>query len=372
MANTAAFSKEDNLTAELAVLYEKWGCRKYSMARFEEYSFYSDNRDFLTDESIIAFNNSDGRLMALKPDITLSIVKNAKLGDSLTKLYYNESVFRLSEATKDFREIKQTGVEMLGSIDNYLTSETILLAASSLEAIDREYSLSLSHMAFIPGILREISIPEQDKKRLVRCVREKNSHDLAAICTSLGVEQSKIDLLTGFLSISGGFDSALSSIRSLACTDEMARACDELEYICASLAACGKAGSICIDLSVMNNIDYYNGIIFHGYVSKAPARVLSGGRYDNLARKIRENTGAIGFAVYLDNINLYYRRKREFDTDVLILAPEGCCDTSLLARAAEITASGRSVRVERCIPPAFRAQKICRWCNGGLEEVSVC
>lgn len=372
MANTAAFSKEDNLTAQLSVLYEKWGCRKYSMAKFEEYSFYSDNRDFLTDESIIAFNNSDGRLMALKPDITLSIVKNAKLGGSLTKLYYNESVFRLSESTKDFREIKQTGVEMLGSIDNYLTSETILLAASSLEAIDSEYSLSLSHMAFIPGVLREINIPEQEKKRVVRCVKEKNSHDLASICSSLGVEQSKIDLLTGFLGISGSFDSALGEIRSLACTEEMSKACDELEYICASLTACGKAGKISIDLSVMNNIDYYNGIIFHGYVSKAPARVLSGGRYDNLARKIRENTGAIGFAVYLDNINLYYRRKRAFDADVLIIAPEDCCDSSLLSQAAEITASGLSVRVEHSVPPAFRAQRICRWCDGRLEEVSAC
>jgi D-3-phosphoglycerate dehydrogenase len=52
--------------------------------------------------------------MALKPDITLSIVKNAKLGDALTKLFYNESVFRMTESSNDFKEIKQTGVEVLG------------------------------------------------------------------------------------------------------------------------------------------------------------------------------------------------------------------------------------------------------------------
>ena len=88
--------KEDRLILSLSSLYEKYCYEKYSMAKFEEYSFYSDNRKFLPDEGIIAFNNSDGRLMALKPDITLSIVKNAKIGrQGQTKLYYNETVYRM-------------------------------------------------------------------------------------------------------------------------------------------------------------------------------------------------------------------------------------------------------------------------------------
>ena len=75
----ATMSKEDSLTYELSMLYKQWGYKEYRMAKFEEYSFYSDNRDFLSGKGILAFNNSYGRLMALKPDITLSIVKNAKL-----------------------------------------------------------------------------------------------------------------------------------------------------------------------------------------------------------------------------------------------------------------------------------------------------
>ena len=56
---------EDRLVYELSKLYEQYGYRKFCMAKFEEYSFYSDNRDFLSGEGVIAFNNSDGRLMAL-------------------------------------------------------------------------------------------------------------------------------------------------------------------------------------------------------------------------------------------------------------------------------------------------------------------
>ena len=94
------FSKEDNLSIALPELFERWGYKKYRMSKFEEFSFYSDNRNFLSNSEIIAFNNADGRLMALKPDITLSIVKNAKLSEKLTKLYYNESVFRMTESSK--------------------------------------------------------------------------------------------------------------------------------------------------------------------------------------------------------------------------------------------------------------------------------
>ncbi len=370
--NTSVFSKEDTLITELSALYEQWGYRKYSMAKFEEYSFYSDNRDFLNDNGVIAFNNSDGRLLALKPDITLSIVKNAKIGSGLTKLYYNESVFRLSKSTKDFKEIKQTGVELLGEVDNYLTAEIIMLAALSLNEIDSDYALCLSHMAFIPGVLKELNLPELEKARVVRCVKEKNSHDLASICRECKIDECKIELLTKLLSIGGETADALAQIKELAVGKEMLDACAQLEFICDSLGKCGITKNVYIDLSVMNNIDYYNGIIFHGYVRNAPMRILSGGRYDNLASKIRESIGAVGFAVYLDNLNLYYKRAREYDTDILIIIPPCVAGSSLLAKVSEFTANGLSVRVEHEIPRACKAKKTLRLIGGNLEEVASC
>lgn len=370
--NTSVFSKEDTLITELSALYEQWGYRKYSMAKFEEYSFYSDNRDFLTDKGVIAFNNSDGRLLALKPDITLSIVKNAKIGSGLTKLYYNESVFRLSESSKDFKEIKQTGVELLGDVDNYLTAEIIMLAALSLNAVDSDYALCLSHMAFIPCVLKALNLPEDKNKRVVRCVKEKNAHDLAAICRECRIEEAKIELLTDLLAVGGNISDALGKLKALAAGQEMLDACAELEFICSSLTACGAIKNVFIDLSVMNNIDYYNGIIFHGYVRNAPARVLSGGRYDNLACKIRESIGAVGFAVYLDNLNLYYKRTREYDTDILIIAPPRAADSLLLKKVNEFISEGLSVRVEHEAPGACKAKRTLYLADGELKEAEKC
>ena len=368
----ATMSKEDSLNYELSRLYKQWGYKEYRMAKFEEYSFYSDNRDFLTAKGILAFNNSDGRLMALKPDITLSIVKNAKLSSALTKLYYNESVFRMSDSSMDYKEIKQTGVEVLGKVDDYLVAEVLSLAAKSLKTIDKDFVLSVSHMAFIPSLLAELGIGENAKKDIIRCVQGKNTHDLRAICEKSGVCSEKTELLAKLAGINGRFDEVLPQLTALACNGAMKKACDELAFIAASLRKSPLADRLYLDLSVLNNTEYYNGIIFQGYVEKAPSAVLSGGRYDKLAGKLRENTQAIGFAVYLDNLNLYYKKKREFDSDILILFGSSEGNESLLALVESFTDKGFSVRVEHTMPEGYKAKTVYAFENGALREVTAC
>ncbi len=368
----ASLSKEDSLTYELSMLYKQWGYKEYRMAKFEEYSFYSDNRDFLAGKGILAFNNSDGRLMALKPDITLSIVKNAKLSDSLTKLYYNESVFRMSDSSNDYKEIKQTGVEVLGKVDDYLAAEVLMLAAKSLKTIDKDFVLSVSHMAFIPSLLAELEIGENTKKDIINCIKGKNTHDLRSICEKCGVDGNKTELLAKLAGISGKIGAVLPELCALACNAEMKAACAELEFIASSLKKSDLSDRLYIDLSVLNNTDYYNGIIFQGYVEKAPSAVLSGGRYDKLAGKLRENTQAIGFAVYLDNLNFYYKKKREFDSDILILFDSADKSVSLLSLVESFVEKGFSVRVEHTIPEGYKAKTVYFFENGALREVSAC
>ncbi len=369
----ATLSKEDSLTYELSMLYKQWGYKEYRMAKFEEYSFYSDNRDFLSGKGILAFNNSYGRLMALKPDITLSIVKNAKLSGALTKLYYNESVFRMTDSSMDYKEIKQTGVEVLGSkIDEYLVTEVLMLAAKSLKTIDKDFVLCVSHMAFIPSLLAELDISANAKKDMINCIKGKNIHDLRSICEKSGVDSEKTELLATLAAVNGKMEDVLPELCSLACNNEMKNACAELEFIASSLKKSDLADKLMIDLSVLSNTEYYNGIIFQGYVEKAPSAVLTGGRYDKLAGKIRENTQAIGFAVYLDNLNFYYKKVREFDSDILILFDSSDKSVSLLSLVESFVDKGFSVRVEHTIPDGYKAKTVYSFENGALREVSAC
>ena len=64
-----------------------------------------------------------------------------------------------------------------------------------------------------------------------------------------------------------------------------------------------KVDKVMIDFSVVNHVKYYNGIAFKGFIEGIPSGILSGGQYDNLMKKMNKRYGAIGFAVYLDEVS---------------------------------------------------------------------
>ena len=75
---------------------------------------------------------------------------------------------------------------------------------------------------------------------------------------------------------------------------------DLLKSISDTLIKNGFEKNARIDFSVINNMKYYNGIAFKGFINGVPEGVLSGGQYDKLMNKMGKKSKAIGFAVYLD------------------------------------------------------------------------
>src|SRR5699024_571669 len=110
-----------------------FGYVHFKMNKFEEYDLYVTNKDFLASGNIITFTGSNGRLLALKPDVTLSIVKNYKdVPGTVEKVYYNENIYRAAKDTKIYKEIMQMGLECIGDLDIYNICEVLVLAAKSL------------------------------------------------------------------------------------------------------------------------------------------------------------------------------------------------------------------------------------------------
>ena len=110
--NNINLKKEDVRILNLRHLYEQFGYVHYKMNKFEEYDLYVTNKDFLSGDSIITFTDTNGKLLALKPDVTLSIVKNYQDAENtVQKVYYNENIYRTSKSTKNYREIMQMGLE---------------------------------------------------------------------------------------------------------------------------------------------------------------------------------------------------------------------------------------------------------------------
>ena len=117
---------QERVSLQLRLLYERAGFSKYHMGRFEEYGLYQENRRFLSSEQVITFTDLDGRLLALKPDVTLSIAKNAQVeSGGCGRYYYMENVYRPSQESHTFREISQMGLECIGAVDDGATAQAV-------------------------------------------------------------------------------------------------------------------------------------------------------------------------------------------------------------------------------------------------------
>ena len=358
---------EDRLPLELSRLYEQFGYQKYCMSKFEEYGFYSDNRDFLSTDGIIAFNNSAGRLMALKPDITLSIVKNARtLPNAEARYYYNENVYRITEDTHDCKEIKQCGVELLGDIDTHSTAEIVLLALTSLAKIDAEFNLVMSHIGFVSAALLDAGIIGERRRTVLGFIKRKNRHDLKNWCEKNLLPADITERLLKISRVNGRLDEVLPALEELITNEQTKLAYDELKDLYSAIKDNEHFKNLVFDLSVLNHLDYYNGILLQGYVKNSPSPVLSGGRYDSLAKKIRGEGGALGFALYLDGLNLYYPSKNEFDCDILIKANQS--DANLFKILTDFEKAGKKVMVAHKNEQNIKAKQIMHYSCGSLTE----
>lgn len=346
-------SQDERVVQRLRELYRCYGYTQYKMSKFEPYDLYVRNKSFLVSENILTFTDADGRLMALKPDVTLSIVKNAREGAGLQKVYYCENVYRTSPMTRGFREIMQTGLECVGEIDLVAMGEVLLLAARSLEAISENYLLDVSHLGFVAGLLDAAGVEEGDRVRLLELMGEKNVSTLERLCRELGLDPEASEDLCQLTALYGPPRELLPVLEEMVRGERMGEALGELRAVCDLV----PEEHLRLDFSVVNDMDYYNGFIFRGYLPGLPSGVLSGGRYDNLLHQMGRGDGAIGFAVYMNLLERLEKPKPGFDADLLLLYGDDTPAGAVFQEAELCRRMGQSVRVERQ-PPAgltFRA-----------------
>lgn len=339
---------EEAVILKLRSLYETFGYKKYSMSKFEEYDLYLENKSFLPNGNILAFHSPSGKLLALKPDITLSIVKNAKgKHGAAERVYYAENVYRASKGDNEIKEIMQVGLEYIGEVDTYTSGEVISLAVKSLRSVSENYILGISHMGFITGLIEGYGLSLSLREKLLKLISDKNTHGIEAFCREQGLERALYENLAVACGICGDFESSLEKAELIATNPVTKAALDELRGIFSVVKALGAEKNVVLDLSVLNTIDYYNGVIFQGFIEGVPCNILSGGRYDKLVEKLGKSGGAIGFAVYIDLIERYCKNDREYDVDTVVVC--GDTDAQLIAaEVARLTAEGKSVSVVKC------------------------
>ncbi len=368
--NANVLTRDERAIFGLRSLYSRYGYTQYNMSKFEEYELYVRNKDFLVSDNIITFTDKRGRLMALKPDVTLSIVKNGQDQPGyVQKVYYHENVYRVQKGTGDYKEIMQLGLECIGDIDTYCIYEVLMLASESLSAISGDWILDVSHMGILSGLMDSYGVDEVSRPDLYRCIGQKNLHELHSLCLAAGMKTEESRQLEALADLYGTPETVLPRIMEI-CRGTLAEsAADTLGRVVTALGAYGKKDCIRIDFSVINDMNYYNGIVFRGFVNGIPTGILSGGQYDKLMEKMGRTSGAIGFAVYMDLLERLDEDTSDWDVDTVILYKEEDDLVCLRDAVRMLTERGQSVLAQKTVPEKLRFRQLLRLSGKGVEIV---
>ncbi len=359
MINKQVLKPDERALLTLRSLYGSYGYLPFKMSKFEEYDLYVRNKDFLISDSIITFTDTSGKLLALKPDVTLSIIKNGTdEAGCKQKVYYNENVYRPSGETRQYKEIMQAGLECIGDIGVYDLFETLLLAAKSLQSISEDFVLEISHLGILRGILDDIDGGDDFDAEIIRLVKEKNSHELAALCRDRGVSEEMTETLRSFVTIYGDPDSVMERLEPICKNRVSLDALNTLRQIRALFGDMEIAKKLRFDFSLVNDMNYYSGIVFGGFIDGIPESVLSGGQYGKLMKKMGRRSDAVGFALYLDLLEGLEREAVKYDVDVLLVCSAETDPARIVEMTSGLMAEGKSVSVQRAIPEKLRYREL--------------
>jgi len=367
MIDENILKNEEKAVFALRSLYRKYGYMPYKMSKFEAYEYYIRNKDFLVSDRIITFNDTNGNLLALKPDVTLSILKHGEDQPGCKqKVCYNENVYRVSGKTGQFKEIMQAGLECIGDIDLYDIYEAVMLAARSLALISEEFVLQISHLGILAAMLEPLCPDNAFRKEAIGYISGKNIHDLKRLCARYGVNAEQAETLAAFAGTYGPRQEVIARLETL-CGQSAGEALAELKALSALLDETEVSDRITFDFSVVGNMSYYNGFVFKGYLGGIFDSVLSGGQYDRLMNKMGRKAGAVGFALYLDLLEQLSVQKAGYDVDVLLIYTDKT-DKLCLARAVrDLTAQGKRVSAQKAVPAKLRCREVIN-----MEEGAKC
>ncbi|MCD8005440.1 MAG: ATP phosphoribosyltransferase regulatory subunit [Oscillospiraceae bacterium] len=359
MSEFSSLRTDEEAVLRLRTLYESRGYQGYKMNGFEEYDIYAQNKDFLGGEAVITFTDTEGRLMALKPDVTMSIIRSRTEEDGVTeKLYYDENVCRVSRDSHRLKEILQSGLECIGNIDLYNTCEVVALAAESLGLFGRKFILDISHMGIVTGLIDSLEASEPERKELTRLIGSKNVHGISDLLSGISASDDAKKKLLKLAELSGEPDEVLPCLREICAGTPAEDGLDELEKVTETLRSSEIFGSLRLDFSVVQDMSYYNGIVFQGFIEGIPEKVLSGGRYDPLLRRIGKNKGAIGFALNVESLEKILDTPDVLDADIALVYSEGDDAGEVAKLAAKLSENSQRVRVLNQIPKRARFGRI--------------
>ncbi|MDD2482421.1 MAG: ATP phosphoribosyltransferase regulatory subunit [Lutispora sp.] len=271
---------------------------------FEDFDKFTSLNKRAKKESMVKVISGGSDVLILRPDITTNLIKgliprwqnNLKL-----KLFYSSTIFRSNDAS-NVKEIRQMGVEYLGEASLKADKEVVLIALRVLKNFNDKFILEMSSSKYIHGLLKEIDVDESGEKEVKDLIYRKNRYELLNYMEGLNLSEKIYDTLANLMDLQGSIEAVEASARKYYLNDEMEEAIAELKELNDFIVKEGYKNYVHYDLSMVTELDYYDGLIFKGYLPNSYTAIISGGRYDSFTEVFGKKVPAIGFCIDIDEL----------------------------------------------------------------------
>ncbi len=295
----------------------------------EFYDVFNSELHGIPQETMYKLVDSKGRLLALKPDLTMPIARLAatRLRDQVRplRLYYSQNIYTITPAlTGRSDEIPQIGVEIIGAGGKRTDLEVLVLALEALQSCNLDdFRLEIGHIGFFSTLIRKLNLDEEQTEDIRTLIQNKNYPALNDMLDRMD-DKKTASALKKLPALFGGEEVLDEAAKTLDCP-ELTPYLNALRSLYQSLSELGLGERVSLDLGIVNRTDYYTGIVFKGYIEGLGTTALQGGRYDTLLSDYGKAEPAIGFSINVDAVAkvLLPALPKNPVPDVLVFAEEG-------------------------------------------------
>lgn len=297
------------IEAEAMAVFDGWGYEEIATPAVDYYALFERGMGRGEAGRAFRFTDTDGRLLALRPDVTSSVARAAATlfvaAPRPLRFCYAESVFRQRPPSHAEwkREGRQVGCELIGADGAGADLEVLAVAAEVLERLGlrSRFCLTVNHVGVFNGLAEQLGLDAAAREQMRRLVDARDAEgleDLLSGRAGAGDDAAR----AARLALLSGKREALAAARGLVTNARAEAALSALEKVWETVEALGLADAVEIDLGDVSGLDYYTGLIFKVYLEGAGTRVGGGGRYDELTANFGRHEPAVGFMLDLDAI----------------------------------------------------------------------
>ena len=289
---------------QFAEVFDKRGFGEISPSGVEYLDVYTRGRQSIK-EVTFKFLDRDDNLLALRADFTPAIarvVSSGVLGEEVPyRIWYCGNVFRKADVHRGrFHEFRQIGAELLGANSIERDVEILQVALECMAAAGiKDVHLHLNHAGIFRGIINALPLDPEALRQVKTEIDRKDMRRVAARLQDFGVAPDIQRQVNAICRCVGDRDD-LCATREAIDNQEAAAAMDALLELASLLSPFTE--NIVFDLTEIDEMEYYTGVMFAFFHPKVSTELGKGGRYDALLQEFGRSMPAVGFSFSMDNL----------------------------------------------------------------------